>query len=125
MKSKSSAGILALLLGGIGAHKFYLGRTGQGLLYLLFFWTFIPAVIAFIEGIVYLTMSEADFNAKYNTGLTGAQAQPQNIVVNVANTASSGTKDVVAKLKELHELKIAGVITDSEFEAQKGRLLQA
>lgn len=31
MKDKTTAGILALLLGGIGAHKFYLGRTGLGL----------------------------------------------------------------------------------------------
>ncbi|EFL92339.1 TM2 domain-containing hypothetical protein [Candidatus Regiella insecticola LSR1] len=35
--------------GGIGAHKFYLGKIGQGFLYLLFFWTLIPAIIAFIE----------------------------------------------------------------------------
>ena len=31
MKSKTTAGILALLLGGLGVHKFYLDRTGQGL----------------------------------------------------------------------------------------------
>lgn len=65
-RSKVAAGILALLLGGFGIHKFYLGRGGQGVVYLLLFWTFIPAVIAFIEGIIYLTMSEAHFDAKYN-----------------------------------------------------------
>jgi TM2 domain-containing membrane protein YozV len=65
-KSKSSAGILALLLGGFGVHKFYLGQTGLGVVYLLFFWTLIPALVAFVEGIIYLTMSDADFDAKYN-----------------------------------------------------------
>jgi TM2 domain-containing membrane protein YozV len=65
-KSKSSAGILALLLGGIGVHKFYLGQPGLGILYLVFFWTLIPAIVAFVEGIIYLTMSDADFDAKYN-----------------------------------------------------------
>jgi TM2 domain-containing membrane protein YozV/ribosomal protein L40E len=64
-KSKIVAGILALLLGGIGIHKFYLGRIGQGILYILFCWTFIPSIIALIEGIIYLTMSDAKFAAKY------------------------------------------------------------
>ena len=33
--SRGVAGLLALMLGGLGGHKFYLGKTGQGLLYLL------------------------------------------------------------------------------------------
>ena len=41
--------LLCFFLGGIGAHK-----TGSGILYLLFCWTFIPALIAFIEFIVAL-----------------------------------------------------------------------
>ncbi len=44
--------ILAILLGGIGVHKFYAGKPGQGILYLLFCWTYIPALIALIEGII-------------------------------------------------------------------------
>ena len=48
-KNPTVAVILALFLGGIGAHKFYLGQTGLGILYLLFFWTYIPAIIAFFE----------------------------------------------------------------------------
>ena len=43
--------VLALLLGGIGAHKFYAGKIGTGICYLLFCWTAIPAIIALIEGI--------------------------------------------------------------------------
>lgn len=66
MKSKSTATVLAFFLGGFGVHKFYLGRVGWGVVYLLFFWTFIPAFIAFIEFIVYLAMSEETFNNKYN-----------------------------------------------------------
>jgi TM2 domain-containing membrane protein YozV len=48
-KNPTVAVILALFLGGIGAHKFYLGQTGLGILYLLFCWTYIPAIIAFFE----------------------------------------------------------------------------
>lgn len=64
-RSRIAAGLFALLLGGLGVHKFYLGRVGQGILYLLFFWTFIPALIALVEGIIYLSMTDADFAAKY------------------------------------------------------------
>lgn len=64
-KSRIVAFLLAWFIGGIGGHKFYLGRGGQGILYLLFFWTFIPAIIAFVEGIVYLTMSDERFWQKY------------------------------------------------------------
>lgn len=64
-KSKVVAFVLAWLLGGFGIHKFYLGRIGQGIVYLIFFWTFIPAFIAFIEGIVYILTSDQDFARKY------------------------------------------------------------
>lgn len=48
-KSPTTAILWALFLGGIGAHKFYMGQTGLGILYLLFVWTYIPSIIAFIE----------------------------------------------------------------------------
>ena len=41
--------LLALFLGGLGAHRFYLGQTGLGILYVVFVWTFIPAIAALIE----------------------------------------------------------------------------
>jgi TM2 domain-containing membrane protein YozV len=41
--------LFALLLGGFGLHRFYLGETGWGILYLLFCWTGIPSLIGFIE----------------------------------------------------------------------------
>ncbi|PLC70016.1 hypothetical protein B6I39_23585 [Klebsiella quasipneumoniae] len=52
-------------LGGFGVHKFYLGKIGQGFLYLIFCWTFIPAIIAFIEFIIYLCDSDEKFARKY------------------------------------------------------------
>ena len=53
--------LLAFFLGFIGVHKFYAGKTGSGILYLLFFWTAIPAFVAFIELIVALC-KKADVN---------------------------------------------------------------
>lgn len=64
-KSRITAAVLAFFLGGLGGHKFYLGRVAAGVLYILFCWTFIPAFIAFIEFIVYLCMSDESFAAKY------------------------------------------------------------
>ena len=64
-KSKLIAALLALFLGGFGVHKFYLGRAGWGVVYLLFCWTFIPAIVGFIEGILLLVMSDSDFDRKY------------------------------------------------------------
>ncbi len=64
-KNKIVAGILALLLGGIGVHKFYLGQIGMGVLCILFCWTGIPALIAFIEGIIILCSNTENFELKY------------------------------------------------------------
>jgi hypothetical protein len=64
-KSRIAAALLAFFLGGFGIHKFYLGRVIWGFLYLLFCWTFIPAIVSFIEFIVYLCMSDESFAAKY------------------------------------------------------------
>lgn len=64
-RSRVTAGLLAIILGDLGAHKFYLGQTGMGLLYLVFFWTYIPGIIGIVEGITYLTMSDEAFAQKY------------------------------------------------------------
>jgi TM2 domain-containing membrane protein YozV len=65
-RNRATAAIFAFFLGGLGVHKFYLGQPGVGVVYLLFCWTFVPAIVGFIEGIVYLSMSDQAFNAKYN-----------------------------------------------------------
>lgn len=64
IKSKIAAGILAIFFGGIGVHKFYLGQVGMGVVYLLFCWTCIPAVLGLIEGIIYLTSNDHNFQIK-------------------------------------------------------------
>ena len=66
-KNKTVAGVLALLLGGLGIHKFYLGQIGKGIVYIIFCWTYIPAILALIEGIQILSMTEEKFQEKYVT----------------------------------------------------------
>jgi TM2 domain-containing membrane protein YozV len=41
--------LIAIFLGGLGIHHFYLRRDGLGILYLLFSWTGIPMIIGWIE----------------------------------------------------------------------------
>lgn len=76
-KNKIVAGLLALFLGGLGIHKFYLGYTTQGIIMavasvfgfiLLFIPTLIIAVVAFIEAIIYLTRSDDAFYETYEKG---------------------------------------------------------
>lgn len=69
VKNKIVAAILALLLGGLGIHKFYLGQSGKGILYLIFCWTYIPSILAFIEGIMMLCSNDENFQIKYKCRL--------------------------------------------------------
>lgn len=64
-KEKVTAGLLALLLGGLGIQHFYLGNTAAGILSILFCWTYIPALVGLIQGVVLLYMNEQDFHARY------------------------------------------------------------
>lgn len=64
MRDKTLAGILALLLGGAGIHRFYLGQIGLGFLYLFFFW--ITWIVGIIDAIVLFSMDQDDFDRKYN-----------------------------------------------------------
>ena len=54
-KNKWVAFFLCLFLGGIGAHKFYEGKIGLGIIYALFCWTYIPVLVSIIDLIVILT----------------------------------------------------------------------
>lgn len=53
--------LIVLFLGGIGGHKFFAGKIGTGFLYLLFFWTGIPALVSFFE-LISAILKKADAN---------------------------------------------------------------
>lgn len=79
---KILAGILAILFGWLGVHKFILGYNKEGFIllgvsivaYLLscfligIFFVWIPGVIGLIEGIIYLTKSDEEFYQTYQVG---------------------------------------------------------
>ncbi|HWB76655.1 MAG TPA: NINE protein [Nannocystaceae bacterium] len=164
MKDKSTAAILALFMGGIGVHKFYLGRIGAGIVYLIFSLTFVPALLGLIDFFILALMDQDEFNRRYN----GHLLPPGQVVVNMLPPAyphapypyppppgyppqgypqqgyppppgyppqgypqqgypqphaPRSTEELAQQLEKLNELRIAGLLTEEEFAAQKARLL--
>lgn len=79
-KHKTVAGLLAILLGGLGIHRFYLGQW-WGIFYLLLCWTGITSLIALIEGIVFLCSNGEKWDDKYNEGIAGGSEGSGGLVV--------------------------------------------
>jgi TM2 domain-containing membrane protein YozV len=67
------AGILAIILGPLGIHKFILGYTTQGVILLAStiitcgIGAVITSIIGLVEGIIYLTKSDEEFVYMYQT----------------------------------------------------------
>lgn len=80
IKSQSVATVLAAFVGGLGIHRFYLRSPVTGILYLLFCWTGIPSLIAFVETFVYAFMSQQSWARKYNNGII---SEPVHIVIKI------------------------------------------
>lgn len=115
MKDKWLAALLALLLGGFGIHKFYLGNNIAGLLYLLFSWTLIPTVLAFFDFIGLVLIPEDAFNRKYNWSML-----PHNDLNSQPKMSSDRITKTLFDLKKLYE---EGVITAEEYEEKRKNLL--
>jgi TM2 domain-containing membrane protein YozV len=67
-KNRSVSVGLALVLGGIGAHKFYLDKPDVGFLYLLFCWTGVPSILGIFEAVKYIRMDEEEFHRRFFSG---------------------------------------------------------
>ena len=72
-KSKITAGVLALFLGGLGIHRFYLGQW-WGVFYLLFWGSGIPSIVSLIESIVFFCSNESVWQRKYGNVKSGSTA---------------------------------------------------
>lgn len=104
MKSKTTAWLLAIFLWGLGVHKFYLGESGQGFFYLIFCWTFIPAIFGLFEGISYFSHDQERWDNKYNDGkdVTG--------------------RDYYDQLLKFEQLREKGLIDQKEYERKVAEL---
>lgn len=109
MKDKTTAALLGIFLGWLGGHKFYLGRPIVGLVYLFLGFGIISGALGFIEGLIYLTMSDDAFDAKYNT--------VQHFTKNQNGVSNAD------ELEKLYGLKEKGIISEQEFQTKKAKLI--
>ncbi len=86
MKEKNVAAVLALFLGLFGVHKFYLGRIGMGVVYLLLSWTGLPILLSGVDFLVLMLTDEKNFNDKYN----GGHQLSSPVVVNMLGPGGQG-----------------------------------
>lgn len=137
MKDKTIAGVIALFLGSLGIHKFYLNKPGKGILYFIFSWTTIPFWLGLIEGVQYLTMSQEGFDYRYNRQLVLPHGPPprQQITDRPSHKSLNPyqkqqpkkkvgpTKEEQEQLRGLKGLLDDNAITQEEFNEIKADIL--
>lgn len=64
-KDRKKAAFLAIFLGTFGIHKFYLEKVSFGIIYFIMCWSFLPSMLGILEGVIYLRMTDKEFNEKY------------------------------------------------------------
>ena len=112
MKSKTTALILSVLVGGLGIDRFYLGYTGMGILNLLTGGCFGILYIIDIVNIATGNLRPAD-GSSYEDDEKAAATQ--------SSITSVTTADELKKYKDLLD---DGVITEEEFKSKKEQLLK-
>lgn len=78
--SRVTAGVLGIFCGNFGIHRFYMGHTNAGIVYLvvgIVTGTSVSSIAGVIDGVIYLLATDDEFNAKY--------AHNENIIQWIAN----------------------------------------
>lgn len=133
MRDRNIATILACLsvfTGGMGWHKFYLGRIGSGLLYFFFWWTFIPLALSVADVILLLGMEQREFDLVYNhrsmARLNNFRDESESLAEfprqKLISKESSASK--ARELKELRQLLIEGAISETDYEQLKNEIIK-
>tara|TARA_B100000470_G_scaffold133032_1_gene103034 strand:+ start:546 stop:983 length:438 start_codon:yes stop_codon:yes gene_type:complete len=125
-KDKTIAGILGILVGGLGIHRMYMGYIGIGLLQLVL--TIITLGLAglwgFIEGVLILVQDDwTDSQGRLLKGNEKGQQAYFNNISRELKPPVGGNDNRFQQLKELNELKEQGIITPEEFEREKRKIL--
>jgi hypothetical protein len=129
-KNKTAAALIALLLGGLGAHRFYLrgGVDRLGLLHLCSlpvaglvaglaphadpFYKVLPLlvsyVVGFLEALIVGLMSDEKFDARYNGGSGRASDSNWPLALILVATMLVGTTTLIATISRLFDLLYTG-----------------
>lgn len=125
-KDRTTAFLLTFFLGGLGAHQYYMGNIGKGVLYTLFSWTFIPTVIAFIE--LFLIGRRVD---NYNEDIAHEivnnikrhyKDDKPSTTVNNSIQKPNDEAELINQLEKLTALKEKGILTEDEFNQKKDNI---
>ena len=97
MKSKGTAYLLLIFLGAFGAHCFYLGKIGKGILYLFTFGLF---GIGWFVDLFTLGGQVDTYNALHGNGIgnanNNANSNVQNIVINMPPQVQPTAQTVIS-----------------------------
>jgi TM2 domain-containing membrane protein YozV len=70
-RSRGIAGLLAILVGAIGVHYFYIGKTGAGVVFLLAtllscgLLGVVTEIVSLIQGILFFTSTQEEFESRW------------------------------------------------------------
>lgn len=119
IKSKAVAYLLWFFLGVLGAHKFYVGKIGMGIIYLLTGGLF--GIGWFID--LFTLSSQVDIANALQGARNGKNQQTQNVVVNVSNNAdpsgpmkTSAEKQILQLAQETPQLTLRDIISKTDLE---------
>lgn len=112
--NKAAAVVLALLLGTLGIHQFYLNNAGHGIAYLLitlflFFVQPLAIIWLYLVLLIDIILIAASDSQKF---------KPQPIPLDKL----PHTTDYITRLSELNNLRLSGALTEDEFAAEKAKL---
>ena len=82
MRTRLGTVIVALFLGWLWIHKFYLWQYWMWFLYLIFCWTWIPLFLSFIEVFYFAFMTKETFDSTYNMDYLIKRKQFENLNLN-------------------------------------------
>jgi TM2 domain/Short C-terminal domain len=120
MRNRTAAILICFFGGYFGVHKFYLGQNVQGILYLIFCWTCIPALISFFEFLGLCFMSDREFDARFNYN-----PEPNTLAQGSSHRVAPvrSKQEATSTLYELKKLYEDGIITAEEYEVKRRKML--
>ncbi len=115
--------LLCFFLGGLGIHRFFVGKTGTGILMLITFgglgiWWLIDLIMIAIGSFTDIEGRAITYQSANTANTAQSTRVPEKVV------EAPPAKDLPAEIEKLADLKDKGIITEDEFQQKKQELLE-